>query len=1459
MNENNDGHLFLRGKHISSFWQYQKRKSLSRQHRQIHALERFSTLLSSEGSEESKILSAQMLVIPLLKQTSQHTVFRDTSLHMLIDSILRDNSHGSKLICELLDIVAILLEHMQAEYMTDYRRNDVLKFIWSVLKNNDAATKYNAYVALARFISIFDAPSNMVTELYQLLLRDNTERNKVRAAIDILLPVLRTKLSNCELEFAQKYTIDMIRDELKVITQMVHLWSTVTRHPDLFCSFKSEIIPLMVQSISFLGLQPNESIDAMRLTVDLAKLVLSWCAVESSSESAGNDQATKLKIAYFDQHSGNIVVNTLIRLAFLAARGRLDHARQRITMNILSVLKGYVSSRQNCDVNSAWFFREIRVQGSNKNDKETSRKSRKVSSNITEGSDGVDAVSLHIGAEIILILLQHDPRNEFLGSNICSLLSRFFAAFANPKEKLHLAHAVEDMLVHLLADGHASNETISYIVVNLEKALRVDTSFNHNSHSNELKRLAVSVIEKVCKTHPYFIESFVCSLVALVESLAKQHTKEATDRASNAMQQMTETGFQHQLAATPTLGTFEIACGLGFKPQSPGNDVQISNGGFKSQVVIVNENISRSLRILISAITLLGSSDSTFTFSTSRRSFIAALGTILDFSCSVPVLMAAVSVIGNWITVDRLKTPLTACERECFLWQLCFLDLQRLPELSSQALGDLIGCIILSVYGYSSSNRWEYPFGTVEPTPTCNVVNQNKRTKGVIHEESFQKLFVSCSLSSNPQIRSVSMGIRSLQLNDCGLVHQKLSNFANEIGCGEGDHLDVAGIPDASKSNILMDVLQLDFESLGKRLWTTVIVDTLLASCKHGAGVRLAHRGSKSLLIQRTGKAPRLLQGYFRLYFENPRSSDYVLDLSNDEHDGGAYSKFTTLLRAQRSENECGRGRCIAAVRNLIQGDADTCQSMLELCLHSVWQSLPDNTARASLIKPLGTLLAQPYHSQHGKSSSHRQINSIQSMLRSIIRLRPMPMIDNVLLLSLGENYSVRNEVLCLLECQYISLKANGYDVDSPSHDLKEAIQQCYESLGDRDMSIAISSLRASLPGTKFALSLDMYDLVNESANAYHALIERAVGDQADFLPTASEIALWEARWVDAHKELGQWSVIEEFASSTGDTNLLLECAWKTNNWEKVSSLCSLPSVGAALEDGDPLTKLTQIYLAIHSENLGEIENLHAQSAQLCLHRWRLLPDIGTARDSHKCLLQQFQRLVELRESSQIMVETSSQSAKGAIPDLKLLLSSWRHRLPNSFERVSEWNDIFLWRLNIFDSISSKFAWTNDQNTIATLHDRPFVCLLLGRASRKQGLMDASAFSLNSLSGGTMEVEYAFLKLREQVVNCREHSLQGGLNLVNSTNLSFFDSRQKAEMFRLKALFYQLSNEKPKANQAFCHAVQMCPTYARTWVDWGRLCASLSDDAATQSGDASECKNLAKKTCLYLVQAMGCL
>ena len=56
----------------------------------------------------------------------------------------------------------------------------------------------------------------------------------------------------------------------------------------------------------------------------------------------------------------------------------------------------------------------------------------------------------------------------------------------------------------------------------------------------------------------------------------------------------------------------------------------------------------------------------------------------------------------------------------------------------------------------------------------------------------------------------------------------------------------------------------------------------------------------------------------------------------------------------------------------------------------------------------------------------------------------------------------------------------------------------------------------------------------------------------------------------------------------------------KTNDWKRVKSLCEVPSVLGSLEEGDILTKMAETYLAIREGNFEIVENLNAETAQLC-------------------------------------------------------------------------------------------------------------------------------------------------------------------------------------------------------------------------------------------------------------------
>lgn len=169
--------------------------------------------------------------------------------------------------------------------------------------------------------------------------------------------------------------------------------------------------------------------------------------------------------------------------------------------------------------------------------------------------------------------------------------------------------------------------------------------------------------------------------------------------------------------------------------------------------------------------------------------------------------------------------PLTKSEREEFLWQLALLDFQRFTEVSSQALGDLISCIVLSAYGYDS-------------TMSNRIAHSAEHRDHAVEDDTFQKLIVSCLLSANPLVRSLSMGIFSTKAEDCTVIHDFTSNTAIKSGCHEGDLADVFGSPNRPLVDVLRQVLQVNFEGLGSQCARLVLTAEAVALIRRRQAAR---------------------------------------------------------------------------------------------------------------------------------------------------------------------------------------------------------------------------------------------------------------------------------------------------------------------------------------------------------------------------------------------------------------------------------------------------------------------------------------------------------------------------------------------------------------------------------------------------------------------------------------------
>ena len=125
---------------------------------------------------------------------------------------------------------------------------------------------------------------------------------------------------------------------------------------------------------------------------------------------------------------------------------------------------------------------------------------------------------------------------------------------------------------------------------------------------------------------------------------------------------------------------------------------------------------------------------------------------------------------------------------------------------------------------------------------------------------------------------------------------------------------------------------------------------------------------------------------------------------------------------------------------------------------------------------------------------------------------------------------------------------------------------------------------------------------------------------------------------------------------------------------------------------------MVQGYLHLHEGQVIEGDQCINHGIQRALHRWWQLPDIATR--SHLPLLSLFQQLVELQESTRVLLElgmVQQQQQHHSYSELKDILETWRLRTPNFWDSLGQWHDLFQWRNHIHNIVISAFKTFQDQ------------------------------------------------------------------------------------------------------------------------------------------------------------------
>jgi len=955
------------------------------------------------------------------------------------------------------------------------------------------------------------------------------------------------------------------------------------------------------------------------------------------------------------------LINFVVRLKVLLGEPKVDVVVSHIVERVDSLLPKIASEWQQCHIRTIYFEKIVsmcqeynRAQSlSDKADssgKDTAKSSSKAKSTPGGQSPGskveetsqLSASVLCACLDVFGTLAQVAPGNRFLTDNpvqVSEILASSFY-FARKLEEEPLRAKLKKFVVDILTAediiGQIPQTVTRNVNVFIERALLFSereykslltantghhdagrqgsprsrsTSGDGDVGENVAALFTLEILNQVNKKKVSHFKPFTSALLSLLSSAVRMHSVSASTKQKQGGVFSTSQGGTRTIQSMYQTSTSGILAECSSAPQSGSRTSQHR----EPLPLSILKEFDGPLRTSVLILEILSKSDIVLSFTPSRKTFLHTLSTIFDSSNNIQLLMVSTRIVGRWLA-DPCGGPLTAKERNNFLWKISSFDYNGLPDVVAQPLSDLVAQYVISIVEkkLEASN-----------SPGMKTTS---RSVSVSDQLLVNRCMTACALNANIPIR------------------EKILSFVLSVVDDDIKEKDKVVLLETSRctlqpTDLLWRLLQSDFEGLGGRNWLVLFVEVLLMiTCCDEVDVELACAD---------------------VGMSRPETS--VKPMLPDLSTMGGFNGFSTSTREIQLDMNSGGPKIRKSLSLLAHADAEAARSLFLVLLPQAWESIPNDDIRFEVISGFESLLSRSFHSQFLKQgtdgSSSKAFNVVKIFIECVARLKPMPVLDVDLMVSLAESYSCWYEVLSILEQQFALLSGKSLaKAGKALHDkLLLAMRHCYEQLGEMNMETSLALSSCDLHQTHRAASFAIHGETDRAMDTYSALVDLLETTEGMTLSDL-EMKFIEDGWVKLQRELCQTDVVSDYASSTKNPHLMLESAWKQRDWEVVRGLCSSPPLIAAVEGGDASVKICETLLAVANGKLVDVENLHAQTAQLCLYKWQLLPSFSHASLAHSSLLHFFHRLVEIRESGQIMVETSNHSAEKTIPDLKNLL-----------------------------------------------------------------------------------------------------------------------------------------------------------------------------------------------------------
>ncbi|KAK5166740.1 transcription-associated protein 1 [Saxophila tyrrhenica] len=611
-------------------------------------------------------------------------------------------------------------------------------------------------------------------------------------------------------------------------------------------------------------------------------------------------------------------------------------------------------------------------------------------------------------------------------------------------------------------------------------------------------------------------------------------------------------------------------------------------------------------------------------------------------------------------------------------------------------------------------------------------------------------------------------------------------------------------------------IAEQQWDNLGDTFWLSQIIQVMFGAIDQGTVARLHPDDFTTMPASR---ACTVLAG-------DPRLGDLMLE------DG-----FETLVAEERQFMVD-----VAAVRtrDVLAPMADLQHTDWQLA-HDIWVeyfpmawSTLSRDDREDIEQGLVALLTKDFHQRQAE----RRPNCVATLLEGIARAKPVCKFPSHVMKYLAKSYDAWYVATTAMENNAIKPPVDSVNVRESNLD---ALVELYASLEEGDLFYGTWRRRAQFLETNAALSYEQNGIWDKAQSMYEQAQVKARTGSLPF--SQGEYMLWEDQWVLCAQKLQQWDVLGDFAKHENINDLYLESMWRNYDaWSNNDTRDQLDTIVKSVSDAPtPRRMFFQAFMSLlklnkNLESVNDFSRVCDENIQLSIKNWHKLPKRTT--NAHIGLLQNFQQLVELHDASvicQSLGQTTAQNLDVKSQELKVLLSTWRDRLPNLWDDINAWQDLVTWRQHIFQLINTTYlqllppaganAAAGNSYAYRGYHETAWIINRFAHVARKHQMPEVCITQLSKIyTLPNIEIQEAFLKLREQA-KCHYQNrseLTSGLDVINNTNLNYFGQNQKAEFYTLKGMFLSKLGQKEEAHDAFGTALFFDIKLPKAWAEWGR-------------------------------------